>query len=580
MYSNYFGFTTQPFTSMDNQVLVNSSSYRAAYSFLRQGLVEHRGLLLLTGAAGTGKTTLLRQLIADFKGQARCVLFWNAHLGFDDLLDYLSNNLGLRAQATGQTQKIQALKSYLTTRLAEGQTVVLVLDDAQNLPDQTLAGLHRLARLETAGRRLLQIILSGQPLLETRLAETPALEPLNRNMGGRCRLESFSDDTTIAYIHEHLRAAGYEGGELFETEALDKIVCYGQGIPRLINLICNQALLLAYLNSESRVSAKMVRKVGTDQSIPDRSNTAPLPGNTLAGAPPSQPEPLLAATPKPDSMRSPSPEPPRPVSVQPPPARPIDRQPRPSRQPVRRYWSGFILSLTFFAGAILITYNLNIPLNIPFDLNRLVRSLEQLPFPGDSENGLLEGLNTVHVDELPEIPEQPVPIQSAQGDSEGLPSELIEKFSETTIENPINVQENLYLPVTSEESTSTQPASPILAESKSEPNPAKAERIIGLLSEAEQHLATLRYTLPIGDNALDTYRKVLKLDPDNTQALQGIEHIRSSFLRWAGSARARGDLTRARRHLETALTIDPSDDRARQRLQELLGESSGIHQGG
>lgn len=190
MYDRYFGFSKRPFTDLADQAFLTIPPYRAAYTCLRRGLLERCGLLLLTGIPGTGKTTLLHHLMADLEDQAHCIFFWNTHLGFGDLLDYVCSDLGLHSLPTGQAEKFQALEACLRTQFAEGGEVVLMLDDAQNLPDETLDGLYQLTQLEMVGRPLLQIVLSGQPVLESRLAELPALQSLGLDAGAHCRLDA------------------------------------------------------------------------------------------------------------------------------------------------------------------------------------------------------------------------------------------------------------------------------------------------------------------------------------------------------------------------------------------------------
>lgn len=598
MYSHYFGFTTQPFTGLENQVFLSNPTYQETYSCLRRNLAERRGLLLLTGVAGSGKTTLLRHLMADLKDRNRFILLWNTHLSFDDLLDYLCDNLDLRVEGSGVMEKIHALEVYLITRLSEDHRVILILDDAQNLSDETLKDLHHLARLETVGRRLLQIILSAQPLLENRLARTPNLEPLYRDVAEHCYLEALDDETVIHYINEHLHSAGYGGSgeDLFEEAALNKIITYSQGVPRLINLICNQALLLAYLNSEERVSAKMVRRVGTNNLVHQKPNlSVPLEDSHSTES---------AISPVP-----PSSTPLRPIPVAPAQSReddPVHHQsdfsaesiaiPR-SPQTRRRRRPRMILIMVFVA--IIGTAATIQAFDISLNLNRL-------SWPLISQNGSIEESNTYRTVDIPIPPldttqepaeaisdeslsirtPQPsnmvplvepkqlqptvVPTQTGTADQlsslieagESQPSVSIEEIPLTTTEPPIASEEKT--PETAMKKA-VPPSEPI----PTAPHSAKVRRIETLLAEAEQHMAMYRYTIPHGDNAIQTYREVLSLDPDNAEALQGIEHIKSDYLRWANDAYARGETAKAQKQLEKALTVDPNDENVRRLLEEM-----------
>ncbi|MDQ2694824.1 MAG: AAA family ATPase, partial [Pseudomonadota bacterium] len=290
MYISYFGFSKPPFTGSDSQTFLRSPAYQAAGDCLRQGIRQRHGLLLLTGAAGTGKTTLLRHLLDSLGDGVHGILLWNAHLHLDDLLSYLGDNLGLSIPAgADRAAVVRLLEEALSQRLAQGQRVIVVLDDAQNLPAETLSGLQLLTALVHDRQPLLQVILSGQLGLEARLAKEPVLWPLARLIDHRCRLNPLDDQQVVRYVRERMQAAGCKNPDLFDEEALRKVIAHSRGVPRLIDLICNQALLLAYLNGERQVSGPLVREVAVDSQLPRRDLDTVPPLRTLAEQAPAGP---------------------------------------------------------------------------------------------------------------------------------------------------------------------------------------------------------------------------------------------------------------------------------------------------
>jgi general secretion pathway protein A len=275
MYNAYFGFHEKPFNiTPDPRFLYANSSYEEAYANLFYGLRERKGFIVLTGEVGTGKTTLLRKLIDSLEDSTRFVLFYNTTLTFEELLDFAFAELGLDIPQGGRLQKIQALNQFLITQLAQGGIVALLIDEAQNLSDDILENLRLLSNLETAQEKLLQIVLVGQPELDTKLAQ-PHLRQLKQRITTRCNLVRLRESEIGPFIAHRLRTVGYEGPPLFSPEAVQRLTVYCQGIPRLINVICDSALLLAYGASQKSVTPSMIDEVARDLQL-----SAPIPGAT------------------------------------------------------------------------------------------------------------------------------------------------------------------------------------------------------------------------------------------------------------------------------------------------------------
>jgi general secretion pathway protein A len=271
MYNHYFGFREKPFSvTPDPRFFYTNPHYQEVYAALIYAIQERRGLIVLTGEVGTGKTTLLRRLMAHLEPNTPVVFFYNAASSFEDLLDVVCEELGLAVPAQGQLHKMQVLNQFLIEQVAKGSTVVLLIDEAQHLGAEVLEKLRSLSNLETAREKLLQIALVGQPELETTL-DRPALQPLKQRIAVHYRLRRLDDDEVGPFIHYRLRAAGYTRQHLFATEAVQAIAFYSRGFPRLINILCDNALLMAYAASQTRVTAAIVQEVarGLRLALPD-----------------------------------------------------------------------------------------------------------------------------------------------------------------------------------------------------------------------------------------------------------------------------------------------------------------------
>ncbi|MGH7931279.1 MAG: AAA family ATPase [Candidatus Binatia bacterium] len=275
MYSFYFGFREKPFTvTPDSRFFYTNPVYQEAYATLLCGIRERKGFVVLTGEVGTGKTTLLRRLIDNLEGTVRFVFFYNTNLNFDELVTFTCNELALPVEGKGRLPKIRALNDFLIDQLKRGGTAALLIDEAQNLSQHVLENLRLLSNLETGTEKLLQILLVGQPELET-LLDQPKMRQLKQRVTLNYRLRRLERREVRSYIDYRLRAVGCERKDLFTSDGLELIVSYSKGIPRLINVICDNALQAAYAASRKRVSSDVIREVIRDLSLePDAGVTA------------------------------------------------------------------------------------------------------------------------------------------------------------------------------------------------------------------------------------------------------------------------------------------------------------------
>jgi general secretion pathway protein A len=264
MYTSYFGFREKPFNVTPNpRFFYANREYEEAYANLLYGIRERKGFLLLTGEVGTGKTTILQRLMEELEPTVRFVFFYNTNLTFDELLTFVCDELGLTVEVSGQLSKIRALNAFLLDQLSKGSTAVLFIDEAQNLRGEVLENLRLLSNLETPREKLLQIVLSGQPELEAKVDKTE-LRQLKQRIFSHSRLGPLNEDEVGAFIDYRLKAADYRGNNLFPRDTVREIARYSKGTPRLINIICDNALLITYAKSQKKISPEVISEVASD----------------------------------------------------------------------------------------------------------------------------------------------------------------------------------------------------------------------------------------------------------------------------------------------------------------------------
>ncbi len=267
MYLEYFGFREKPFNvTPDPRFFYNNPIYQETYAGLLYGIRERKGFISLIGEVGTGKTTLLRKLMSDLREPIHFVYVCYTTLTFEELLSFICADLGLTAGEKSHLQRIQALNDFLIGVSKEGGTGVLLVDEAQNLGDEVLENLRLLSNLETASEKLLQIVLVGQPELERKLAQ-PKLRQLKQRIAIQGRLGRLKEREVGPFIASRLAAVGYEGQDLFTPESIRRIAAYSKGTPRLINVICDNSLLVAYSLNQTTVPAEIVEEVARDLQL-------------------------------------------------------------------------------------------------------------------------------------------------------------------------------------------------------------------------------------------------------------------------------------------------------------------------
>ncbi|HXG17944.1 MAG TPA: AAA family ATPase, partial [Methylomirabilota bacterium] len=243
MYLEHFGFHERPFDiTVASRFFFASPMHEEAHAALLYGVRERRGFILLTGEAGTGKTTVLRRLQETLEDSIHVACFDNTTLTFDELLDVMCQLFDLPVKAGRRLEKIQALNAFLLDCHRARGTGVLIIDEAQNLADDVLENLRLLSNFEAESEKLLQIVLVGQPELEKKL-DRPELRQLKQRVVVRCQLDRLKAQHIGPFIHHRLQVAGCNRQDIFAPDAIRRIAVHSGGIPRLVNTICDNALL-------------------------------------------------------------------------------------------------------------------------------------------------------------------------------------------------------------------------------------------------------------------------------------------------------------------------------------------------
>lgn len=267
MYEKYFGFNTLPFSiTPDPRFLYENPSCREAMAALCYGIEARKGFIVITGEPGTGKTRLVKDFMQRASVVIRTAFIPTPKLTAPELLRFVLNDLGIASSTQDRGALTLQLKDYLVEQFEKRHIVALLVDEAQQLSNELLEELRLLSNLETNEDKLIQIVLLGQPELEARL-DQPDLRQLKQRVALHCRLAPLKDEEVYLYMLARLKTAGFEEKTLFEPKAVERISLYSKGIPRLINVICDNALLICYASSKKIVSADFVEEVARDLQL-------------------------------------------------------------------------------------------------------------------------------------------------------------------------------------------------------------------------------------------------------------------------------------------------------------------------
>src|SRR5476649_184670 len=267
MYESYYGFVEKPFSlTPDPKYLYRSQSHAGAFDLLQYAIRRREGFVVVTGDIGTGKTTLCRALLEQIDRTTFTALVLNPFLSEEDLLKRIPQDFGVisrdemkagRLAGVTKQELIDTLYDFLLGLIPLKASAVLIIDEAQNLPLQVLEQIRILSNLETDKEKLLQIILVGQLNLQT-LLRSPELRQLDQRVSIRYELKPLDRELVAAYVAHRLTIAGGSAAVTFTAKALRQVHRWSSGIPRLINLVCDRALLAGFSVRSSRISPEMV----------------------------------------------------------------------------------------------------------------------------------------------------------------------------------------------------------------------------------------------------------------------------------------------------------------------------------
>jgi general secretion pathway protein A len=258
MYTEFYGLREKPFSLTPNpRFLYLAAPHREALAHLLYGIEQGEGFIAVTGEVGTGKTTLCRTLLGRIGAGAEVAFLFNPSLTGDDLLRAVHLELGLPVRQRSRAELGDQLNRFLLDMSRRGRRVLLIVDEAQNLPTEALEEIRLLSNLETSTSKLIQIVLFGQPELDAVL-DSPELRQLRQRVSVRWRLEPLAADEACEYVRHRVRVAAGADRELFSPGALREIRRRSRGIPRLVNLLADRALLAGYAAGSRRVEREHV----------------------------------------------------------------------------------------------------------------------------------------------------------------------------------------------------------------------------------------------------------------------------------------------------------------------------------
>jgi general secretion pathway protein A len=260
MYEKFYGFRERPFEiTPDPKFLYLSESHKEALAHLTYAVRERRGFTVVTGEVGTGKTILVQTLLSKLDGNTKTAYLFNPMMGSTDFLHYICQDLGLKSQKKSKGQYLFQLHKFLMSCYSKNETVVLIVDEAHKLDPKLLEEVRLLTNLETSKNKLLQVILIGQPEL-SEIMEKPEFRQLKQRVSLRYHVQPLNKEDTKKYVRKRLRVAGTFNLNIFTPKALNKIYRYTKGIPRLINIICDNALLMGYATDQKVIGRKIVHE--------------------------------------------------------------------------------------------------------------------------------------------------------------------------------------------------------------------------------------------------------------------------------------------------------------------------------
>jgi general secretion pathway protein A len=267
MYQKFYGLTRNPFeVSPDPFFFYPLPCHTEALSTLNYGVLRRKGIMVVTGEVGTGKTLLVRCLLDGLsRNQIAFAFVYNPMLSVLEFLSHVLTDLRVPSSAISKSEMLSRLNNFLVARAQRGQITALVVDEAQLLSWELLEEIRLLTNLETSEYKLLQIVLAGQPELDGKL-DSHELRQLKQRIGLRCSLEPLKLKELSGYIYRRLELAGAnsQGNAIFSDEAIDFIYLLSGGVPRLVNIICDNSMISGYGTQTKQITPDIIRSVAMD----------------------------------------------------------------------------------------------------------------------------------------------------------------------------------------------------------------------------------------------------------------------------------------------------------------------------
>ncbi len=258
MYLEYYGLKEPPFDITPNpRFLFYSAKHREAFNYLLYGIRERKGFVQLTGEVGAGKTTLCRALLEHLGPSFSTALILNPVLSPDQLMKAIAMEFGLEVKGLDRLEAVAALNQHLFQQVEQGKETVLIIDEAQDMTNELLEQVRLLSNLETDSRKLLQIILMGQPELRQRLNDH-RLRQLRQRITVRYHLRPLTRSEVAQYIQHRLMVSGAKGAPYFTMGGIWRVYRYSGGIPRMINAVCDKCLLAGFVQQRERIDFRLV----------------------------------------------------------------------------------------------------------------------------------------------------------------------------------------------------------------------------------------------------------------------------------------------------------------------------------
>ena len=258
MYLQYYNLREAPFNiTPDPRFLFFSAKHQEAFNHLLFGIRERKGFIELTGEVGAGKTTICRKLLEELGPTYKTALILNPCLSSHQLIKTIALEFGLKARGIDRVAYLQAINDFVLAEVNQGHDVVLVIDEAQDLSDELLEQVRLLSNLETDRQKLMQIVLMGQPELREKLQQ-PKLRQLRQRITVRYHLPALNRGEIGKYVEHRLQVSGGRSTPCFTRGALWRVHHYSQGVPRLVNAVCDKALLAGFVHQSSQINFRMV----------------------------------------------------------------------------------------------------------------------------------------------------------------------------------------------------------------------------------------------------------------------------------------------------------------------------------